>query len=71
VLSRHAERSLADAALAAAASAGLRGARVAEPPAPAPQVWLRAARADTAAQVALLATQAPALAGGFRACKAP
>jgi hypothetical protein len=71
VLSRHAERSLADAALAAAASAGLRGARVAELPAPAPQVWLRAARADTAAQVALLATQAPALAGGFRACKAP
>ena len=71
VLSRHAERSAADAALAAAASAGLRGARVAELPAPAPQVWLRAARADTAAQVALLAAQTPALAGGFRACTAP
>ncbi len=68
VLSRHADRAAAEAALAAAASAGLRGAVVTELPASAPQLWLRAPRADTSAQVALLAAQSPALAGGFRAC---
>jgi hypothetical protein len=68
VLSRHAEAAAAEAALAVASTAGLRGARVAELPAPPPQLWLRAQRADTATQVALLALQSTALGGGFRAC---
>ena len=70
VLSRHAEREAAQAALAAATAAGLRGARVeALPPAEA-QFWLRADKAGTAAQVALLAAQSPALGNGFRGCAA-
>jgi hypothetical protein len=70
VLSRHAERAAADAAVAAAASAGLRGARVVAVPPGAAQHWLRAARAGTEAQVALLALQSTALGSGFRACAA-
>ncbi len=68
VVSRHAERTEADAALAAAGAAGLRGARVEALPAPVPVIWLRAERSGTAAQVALLAAQSPALGAGFRAC---
>jgi hypothetical protein len=71
LLSRHGDRAAADAALATAAAAGLRGARVVELPAPPTQLWVRAPRAGTEAQVALLAAQSPALAGGFRACTAP
>jgi len=68
VLSRHAERAAVEAALAAAAGAGLRGARVAELPPAAAQWWLQAPQANTATQVALLAAQSPALGKGFRAC---
>lgn len=71
VLSRHADTAAAEDALAAATAAGLRGARVVELAAPAPQQWLRAPRADTATQVALLAAQSPALGSGFRACVKP
>lgn len=66
VLSRHASREAADAALAAF-GARLRGARVVQLPPPPVSQWLRVAQAD-----AELAERLKALpAGGFKPCAAP
>ncbi len=71
VLSRHASRAGAEAALAAlAASAPLRGLRVVGLPASPAQTWLRVARADADQQARLLALPGAALAGGFKPCVA-
>lgn len=75
VLSRHANRAAAEAALAAAlqpaSGAAPRGLRVLSLPAPVPQSLLRVARADAEQQVRLQALPAAALAGGFGPCTAP
>ena len=77
VLSRHASKPQAEAALAAlaASSPALKFTRVLALPAPAPQVWLRLARADVDMQARLQAlaqeltpAALAALAGGFRPC---
>jgi hypothetical protein len=68
VLSRHADKAGADAALAAAAALGLRNGRVVQLPAPAPLFWLRAARADTDVQDKLRALTPESMAGGFKPC---
>ncbi|MBU6257196.1 MAG: hypothetical protein KGL18_12015 [Burkholderiales bacterium] len=67
VLSRHATRADAEAALAALPAA-LKGVRVVELPAPPPQYMLRLAQADSDTQTRLRALAAPALVGGFRIC---
>lgn len=70
VLSRHASRAAADAALGALAAtpAAARGVRVLALPVPALQLWLRVPHADADQQVLLQALQEPALAGGFKPC---
>lgn len=68
VLSRHASRDAAEAALATLAAGGLRGARVVEQESPPPQFWLRAERADGTLQERLRTLPPQALAGGFVAC---
>lgn len=68
VLSRHASRDAAEAALAALAAGGLRGARVVEQESPPPRYWLRAERADGTLQERLRALPPQALAGGFVRC---
>jgi hypothetical protein len=70
VLSRHASRTDADAALAAlaAASRPLKGARVLALPAGPALFTLKAARADAEQQARLQALPAAALAGGFKPC---
>lgn len=68
VLSRHATRAEAEAALAAAAP--VRGLRVVSLPAPPAQHWLRVPRADSDQQDRLRALPAEVLAGGFKACAA-
>ena len=68
VLSRHASRMEAEAALARASSPSLKGLRVVALPAPPSQVWLRSPLAGSELQLQLMALQADALAGGFRAC---
>lgn len=72
VLSRHATRAEAAAALAAlaSASAALKGARVVQLPAPAGVHWLRLPRADAEQQSRVAALPAAALGGGFRPCAA-
>lgn len=74
VVSRHASKADAEAALAAllTASPAPRGLRVVGLPAPALRRLLRVARADAGQQARLLALPAsPALAGGFRPCAPP
>jgi len=73
VLSRHATRAEAVAALAVLASAStpLKGARVVQLPAPVAVHWLRLPRADAEQQARVLALPAAALGGGFRPCAAP
>jgi hypothetical protein len=79
VLSRHASRAQADAALAEVtaqlaekAKGGLKGLRVVALPTPPTQYWLRAEKADAALQARLNAIPKQdaneALAGGFKAC---
>ena len=73
VLSRHAAKPEAEAALAAlvAASQAIKGTRVVALPAPPPQYWLRVARAEAELQTRLLALPPAglsALAGGFKPC---
>lgn len=70
VLSRHASRAEAEAALAMAANAALKGLRVVSFPAPLPQFWLRVPRADGDQQDRLRALPSEALAGGFKPCAA-
>jgi hypothetical protein len=73
VLSRHATRAEADAALAALASASqpLKGAKVVTLPTPPLQpLVLRVPRADAELQARLRALPAAVLAGGFRPCAA-
>jgi hypothetical protein len=69
VLSRHASRAEAEAALASLPTGpATKGLRVAALPAPPAQWWLRVARADAdlAARLRALAASAPA--GGFKPC---
>ena len=73
VLSRHATRLEADAALAALAppatlNPALKGTRVLALPAPPAQYWLRVAHAEADLQTRLLALPSAPLAGGFRPC---
>jgi hypothetical protein len=68
VLSRHVGKPEADAALAVAAAAGLRGGRVLQLPVPVPQFFLRAQRVDSDQQDKLKALPPEHLAGGFRVC---
>ncbi|MDE2369660.1 MAG: hypothetical protein KGN16_11880 [Burkholderiales bacterium] len=70
VLSHHATRADAEAALAALPAA-LKGVRVVVLPAPPPQYMLRLAQADSDTQGRLRALNPPALAGGFRICATP
>jgi hypothetical protein len=65
VLSRHASRAEADAALA---RQPVKGLRVVSLPAPPPQYWLRVPRADADVQARLLALGTVAPSGGFKAC---
>jgi hypothetical protein len=73
VLSRHADRAAADAALAVVSKAhpALKNLRVAQLPAVPPRWWLRVAKADIDVQTRLQALPAAPLAGGFKACAAP
>ncbi len=68
VLSRHATRAEAEAALAAVAAKPPRFLRVVNLPAPPAQLWLRVAKADAAQQDKLKALPPEPLAGGFKAC---
>lgn len=68
LLSRHATRAEADAALAAIASKPLRFLRVVGLPAPPAQLWLRVPKADAVQQDKLKTLPADLLAGGFKAC---
>ena len=72
VISRHPTRAEAEAALARLTSATppLRGARVAQLPAPPVVQWLRVARADAELQARLKELPAAPLAGGFKPCGA-
>jgi hypothetical protein len=70
VLSSHASRAAADAALAALGSPPPRGVRVVPLPAAAPQRWLRVARADPALAERLRALPASSAAAAFRPCAA-
>ncbi len=75
LLSRHADRASAEAALAAATKAVAASAPVLQralrvlqlPPAP-PRLWLKLPRADAETQARLQALPADALGGGFRPC---
>ncbi|KPF43228.1 hypothetical protein D621_19805 [beta proteobacterium AAP51] len=73
VVSRHATRAEAETALArlTGRSPPLRGARVAQLPAPPAVTWLRVARADAELQARLKELPAEALAGGFKPCPVP
>ena len=76
VLSRHATKAEAEAALAvlAAASQPFKGGRVVNLPLPPPRQWLRVPRADVDLQARLLALPPAAVAatgGGFKPCAAP
>lgn len=68
VLSRHATRAEAEAALAAASAPGLKGARVVSLPAPPVQTWLKVPQADADMQDKLKALAPEPLAGGFKPC---
>jgi hypothetical protein len=71
VLSRHATRAEAEAALAtvnANANKALRFLRVASLPAPPARLWLRLPKADAELQDKLKALPPELLAGGFKAC---
>jgi len=71
VLSRHATRAEADAALAAAAataSKALRFLRVVSLPAPPARLWLRVPKAYPEQQDKLMALPPELVAGGFKAC---
>ncbi len=70
VLSRHATRAEAEAALAvlAGASTPLKGARVVSLPAPPPRAWLRVPRASAEQLARLQALPAEAFGGGFKPC---
>lgn len=69
VVSRHASKEAADAALAEVArSTTLRGARVVELPPPPPPQWLRVPAADPDSAARLRALPGDALAGGFKPC---
>jgi hypothetical protein len=68
LLSRHATRAEAEAALAAIAAKPPRFLRVVGLPTPPAQLWLRVAKADTPLQDKLKALPAEPLAGGFKAC---
>jgi hypothetical protein len=69
VLSRHASRAEAEAALAALPAASTpKGLRVAALPAPPAQQWLRVARADAELATRLRALGASAPASGFKPC---
>ena len=72
VISRHATRAEAEAALAALATGTplLRGSRVAQLPSPPAVQWLRVERADAELQARLKALPAGPLAGGFKPCGA-
>jgi hypothetical protein len=72
VLSRHADRAAAEAALAQLSSAhpALKSVRVVQLPAPPPNHWLRVAKADVEVQARLAALPASAVGGGFRPCAA-
>ena len=72
VLTRHATRAEAEAALAvlAAASTPLKGARVVALPAPPAMSMLRVARGKAELQTRLQALPAEAFAGGFKPCAA-
>jgi hypothetical protein len=70
VLSRHATREAAEAALAALPLAKpLRYLRVVSLPAPPAVLWLRVPKADPEQQARLRALPAELLAGGFKTCK--
>lgn len=71
VLSRHASRAEAEAAVASTAVPGLKGVRVVNLPTPPLQLWLRVPRADADQQDRLKALAPEALAGGFKPCAAP
>ena len=72
VLSRHANRAAAEAALTQLTSSkSLKGARVVELPAPAPRYWLRVARADAEFAARLKALPGDSLGEGFRPCASP
>ncbi len=68
VLSRHATREQAEAALATVAATPLKGARVVELPATTAAYWLRVPRADSALADRLTALPAEGLGGGFSPC---
>lgn len=70
VISRHATRAEADAALNKLTSATppLRGSRLVQLPAPPAVQWLRVARADPELQARLKELPAAPLAGGFKPC---
>jgi hypothetical protein len=71
MLGRYDKREAADAALAQLTLRGVRTARVLPVPVPAPQNWLRAARAEPDLQARLVALK-PAPGAGFVPCmKAP
>lgn len=72
VLSRHATRAEAEAALAAlpAGAPVLKTVRVLSLPAPPAALWLRVPRADAEQQARLRALAPAALAGGFKPCAA-
>jgi hypothetical protein len=72
VISRHATRAEAEAALAklTAGTPPLRGSRVTQLPAPPAAQFLRVARADAELQARLKDLPAAALGGGFRPCQA-
>ena len=72
VISRHATRAEAEAALARLRNATppLRGSRVTQLPAPPAVQWLRVARADAELQARLKELPAAPLAGGFKPCGA-
>ena len=73
VLSRHADRAAAEAALSAVTRAhpALKGVKVQQLPAAPARWWLRMARADADVQARLQALPALPLAGGFKPCAAP
>ncbi len=72
VLSRHASREAADAALASlTTSTTLRGAKVVELPPPPARYWLRVALADAELATRLKALPSDDLAEGFKPCATP
>jgi hypothetical protein len=69
VLSRHATRAEAEAALAAVAAKPPRFLRVVGLPTPPARLWLRVPKADAAQQDKLKALAPEPLAGGFKTCQ--